>query len=292
MSNFLKPSQCLVYLETNGNVSEVSGYTYLAHIVRKFYDRERLWYEVRLETDKDGKSVTTNNNIFVTGDRVVSDRAYESIEVKSFYHYSNNGITAENFVIKSDQTNPLTSTSRTALGSGIFGTRTINYNSALKPHLITITNAYEIQDAAHGDSITMASSNTNGFLDNVLAMLADQNSVGLLDITNAVNSTDYLHLVVLWNIVFYRTREMISREQLGEVLAQYIYKYLQVSSLHDSITQDELAELPINDIMRSMGYNGLIATDPYNNGWDRGSVSYDYNTASKFVGSVRKDRFY
>ena len=57
MSNFLKPSQCPIYLETNGNVSEVSGYTYVAHIVRKFYDRERLWYEVRLETDKDGKPV-------------------------------------------------------------------------------------------------------------------------------------------------------------------------------------------------------------------------------------------
>jgi hypothetical protein len=295
MNNFLKPDQCLVYLEADGSTSEISGYTHIARVIRKFYDHERLWYEVRLETDKDGKSITVHNNIFVTSDHIISDRAYIPIEIKSFYHYSNNGITAENFVIKSDRTNPLTSTSRTALGSGIFGTRTANYNSSLKSYLITIANAYEVQDAAHGDAITLASSITNGFIDGILAILAmpaEQDDVGPLDITNAINSVDYSHLVVLWNIVFYRTLDIISGTLLGQLLSQYIYKYLQVGALRDSITTEEIVELPINSIMRALNYDGLIAVDPYNNGWDRGSINYNYGDATQLIGSTRKDRLY
>lgn len=294
MSSFLEPSQCLVYLETDGSVSEVNGYTYVARTIRMFYDKDRLWYEVRLETDSSGKPTVVRNTIFVTSDHVVSERAYASITPKSFYHYTTNGITAENFVIKSDQTNPLTSTSRTALGSGIFGTRTVDYdsptsNTLRKPYLISVPNAYDVQDTEHGDAITMASSMTNGYIDGILAMVTSQDNVSPLDVVNAVQSVDYTHLVTLWNIVFYRTRDMITNVQLGELLAPYVYNYLRGSSLFDTTTGDELAELPINSIMRSIGYDGLIATDPYNNGWDRGCVSYVYDNADHLVGSIRKD---
>ena len=292
MNNFLEPSQCLVYLETGGNVSEVNGYTYIARNIRSFYDQDRLWYEVRLETLADGKPMRARNAIFVTEDRVVSNRSYITIEPKHFYHYTNDGIEATNFVFKSDSTNPLISTSRTALGSGIFGTRTVNYNSGQKPYLIKLAHGYDVQDAEHGDAITMASITTNAYLDSILAILADESGSELLDIVNTISSNNYDHLVILWNIVFYRTNDSITHEQLGELLAQYIYEYQQpgqVNTLFDSITDTAVAELPINSIMRSMGYDGLLAADPYNNGWDRGCVSYDYGSAVNILGTVRKD---
>lgn len=285
MSNFLEPSQCLVYLETGGHVSEVTGYTYVARNIRMFYDKDRAWYEVRLETTADGKPTVARNTIFVSADHVVSERSYVAITPKSFYQYSNDGLKATNFVFKDDRTNPLTSTSRTALGSGIYGTVAINYSNDQKPHLIQVPNAYDVQDAEHGDTITIASLATNIYIDSILASLAGQSISNLLDISNAI--INYDHLVTLWNIVFYRTTQVITKQQLSQLLAQYVYQYRKPSMLLD--TTVEIAELPINSIMRFMGYHGLIATDSYNNGWDRGCVSYDYTIATQILGSVRKD---
>ena len=287
MSNFLEPSQCLVYLETGGHVSEVAGYTYIARNIRMFYDKDRAWYEVRLETAADGKPTIARNTIFVSADHIVSERPYVAINPKSFYQYDNDGIKAANFVFKDDRTDPLTSTSRTALGSGIYGTVAINYGNDQKPYLIQVPRAYDVQDAEHGDAITMASLATNIYIDGILASLNNQQTSNLLDISNA--TINYEHLVTLWNIVFYRTTQVITKEQLSQLLAQYIYQYRKPSTLVDTMIDVELAELPINSIMRFMGYHGLIATDTYNNGWDRGCVSYDYDTVGQILGSVRKD---
>ena len=82
---------------------------------------------------------------------------------------------------------------------------------------------------------------------------------------------------------------MITKEQLSQLLAQYVYQYRKPSMIVDTNIKVEIAELPINSIMRFMGYHGLIAVDSYNNGWDRGCVSYDYNTVGQTLGSVRKD---
>lgn len=288
MSNFLAPSQCLVYLETSGHVSEVAGYTYIARNIRMFYDKEHVWYEVRLETTADGKPTSARNTIFVTADHVVSERPYVIINPKSFYQYTNSGIKATNFVFKDDRVNPLTSTSRTGLGSGVFGTTVINYDSGQKPYLVQVPNAYDVQDAEHGDAITMASLMTNGYIDGILALLGTQPTTNYLEISNAISNYD--HLVTLWNIVFYRTTQLISKEQLSQLLAQYIDQYRKTTMLVDTTINVELAELPINNIMRFMGYNGLIAVDSYNNGWDRGCVSYDYTNIEQIFGSIRKDR--
>ena len=51
-------------------------------------------------------------------------------------------------------------------------------------------------------------------------------------------------------------------------------EYFTNYELVDKRSNASLIALPINYIMKEMGYTGLIADDLFNNGWDRGCVSY------------------
>lgn len=314
--NFLEPSEYLIYMQNRQPFADVDGSTHIARKIRDYISDDTLWYDMLLETDADGDTILNPNPITVSGDRVVSDRPFSGIQPRQMYHFAplvfSSGIEypiqARGFVIKNNLIRPLESTSRSALGSGIYGRYIEDPN--IIPSLVTdpnqsvylidCPNAYPIQDKEHGESLTVASLNTNRYMDRIIQTLR-----GLQDLSiNIENSSDQTNgyntaltlirmnenptLLRLWNIVFYRTEDQINKQWLDDILAKYAAKYLTDNTLVDSVNGDNLQELPINDIMLALGYDGVIASDPYNNGWNRGCVNYNYSLAGVIQGETAR----
>jgi hypothetical protein len=317
--NFLDPNECLVYIRNTSGLSDkinkspigdTNGITHIARIVRSYILNDTLWYDIVLVTDSEGYEIpgardATNNirKLTVSGDRVLTNRSIKDIDPREMYHFTtidisdgiNYPITANNFVIKKNLESPLEHTSRSALGSGIYG-RYIQDPSDIESFLldsnqlvykIDCPNAYIIQDEEHGESITTASLNTNRYLDDVIQSLRGNNITDINDALVFIDNNSH-NLVTLWNIVFYRTHEIITKDTLDYILASYAIRYLTDDYLVDSVNGEILQELPINDIMREFGYEGLLASDIYNNGWNRGCVSYNYSQASIIRGDTAK----
>ena len=153
-------------------------------------------------------------------------------------------------------------------------------------YLIDCPNAYIIQDKEHGESITVASLNTNRYLDRIIPALQSDDSIKPLDF---IQMNTIHNLCTLWNIVLYRTNQHITQDRLELVLANYVIRYISSQpTLVDSINGNPIQELPINDIMRELGHDGIIGDDPYTNGWDRGCVSYNYDQAVIIQGSLAR----
>ena len=159
-----------------------------------------------------------------------------------------------------------------------------------EPSQITYTiecnNAYIIQDKEHGESITIASLTTNRYLDRIIQILRGNNDIDALRLIkmNSINN-----ITTLWNIVFYRTGEFISKDELEKIIASYASNYINdYGDLVDGINGESIYVLPINYIMKSMGYNGLIGDDSSTNGWGRGCVCYDYDQAIVIQGSTAR----
>lgn len=318
-NNLLAANQCLVYIENRRNFADVKGVTYIANIIKNYIRGDTLWYDLILETDMDGDKAIKNgtNKITVTADKIVSNRSFHDIEPREIYHFSSltfssnieYPIEARSFVIKSNIDKPLESTSRSALGSGIYGiyvkdketlsSLLVEPNQSL--YLIPCPNAYPIQDKEHGESLTIASINTNRYLDNIIQSLRENLSLNFETALVRIQINESPNLLTLWNIVLHRTRDMITQETLNNLFAQYVVDYLEElevensktsMKLIDSINGEVIYELPINYIMKALGYNGIIASDIYNNGWNRGCVNYDYlqllkyNTSSP-IGIIR-----
>ena len=314
----LNYNQCLVYVENTQPFSDVDGTTQIARVVRTpvTTDSEGAtiqWYELELITDSEGDRLEKPQPIVVSEDRIVSNRSKKDILLRQFYNFASltnsfeNGgdiqypLAATNFVIKDRSDSPLESTSRSALGSGIYGIYLSD--ESMIPHLLTdenqITylidcpNAYIIQDKEHGESITVASLNTNRYLDRVIPALQSDDSIKPLDF---IQMNPIHNLWTLWNIVLYRTNQHIAQDRLEQVLANYVVHYLSdpqdhsssYQTLVDSINGNALHELPINAIMRELGHDGIIGDDPYTNSWDRGCVSYNYDQAVIIQGSLSR----
>lgn len=317
--NFLDPNECLVYIRNISGLSDkinispigdTNGITHIARIVRSYILNDILWYDIVLVTDAEGYEIEgsrdANNNerkITVSGDRVLTNRSMRDIYPKEMYYFApidiSDGIEypiiANNFVIKKNTENPLEKTSRSALGSGIYG-RYIQdpadigsflVDSNQSVYKIDCPNAYTVQDEEHGESITTASLNTNRYLDNVIQALRGNNITDINDALVFIDNNSH-NLVTLWNIVFYRTHEIINKDKLDYILAEYAIRYLTDDYLVDSVNGEILHQLPINDIMREFGYDGLLASDIYNNGWNRGCVSYNYSQATIIQGNTAK----
>lgn len=304
-TRLLGPDECLVYIPNRRSFADTNGTTQIAKILRSYIENNILWFDLNLITDSDGDNIASNNNIVtVSGDYIVSSRLFEDIEPKQFYHFatitfSDNieyPITARGFVIKKNLENPLVNTSRSALGSGIYGRfvrdsseiSSILTNSDQSVYLIDCPDPYILQDAEHGDSITTASLHTNRFMDRIIQSLRPEPELTFDDAITRVRMNQSPNLLTLWNIAFYRTGDYITQEWLDEVLAAYALRYLQDFSLVDSINGESIQELPINDIMKGLGYQGILATDSYNNGWDRGCISYNYSQAIILQGTTAR----
>lgn len=315
--NFLAPGRYLVYIENQRPFADVEGYTHIARKVRDYIYNDKLWYDVILETDADGDRLLTPSPITISGDKVVSDRAFHDIQPRKMYHFApltnlpssteeTSGIPelnvegygpihARSFVIKSNLNSPLESTSRSALGSGIYGlyVEDINTLPSLRSddnqavYEIDATHAYPVQDKEHGESLTVASLNTNRYLDRIIYSLRDE-PVNLSSALTRIQTNSSPTLYTLWNIVLYRTQDFIAKDTLDAILARYVVKYLTQDSLVDTINGEPLQELPINSILHELGYDGIIASDPYNNGWDRGCVSYNYSRAGIIQGEFAR----
>lgn len=302
-TDFLSPNECLVYILNLLPFSDVDGYVYIASIVREYTIENRIWYDLLLQTDSEGRS-SIPSPVTVTADAIVSNRSFRDVQPKQFYHFGTllNSIAIEypvvasRFVIKSKLTSPLESTSRSALGSGIYGRYIANPNNVsayiTNPeqtvYTIECPNAYPLQDKSHGDSVTVASLTTNRYLDNIIQALRDvissEEEDNLIMARAIIQSNDSTNLVTLWNIVLYRTQNIITKDWLDELLARYAVKYLTTNSLVDSINGGSIQELPINDIITTLGYDGIIASDVYNNRWDRGCVCYNRSLATIIQG--------
>jgi len=296
--NFLAPGKYLIYIKNQERFSDVDGYTHIARKVREYMYKDKVWYDFLLETDSDGNQLSTITPITVSGGKIVSERSFHDIDQKKLYHFAPiskgsriNYITARSFVIKSDNSNVLESTSRTALGSGIYGMYATSLSDITDTfesiYQIDCSNAYPLQDKEHGESLTVASLNTNRYLDRIITSFRND-TFDFSSILDRIRINRNFSLFTLWNIVLYRTTDFISFDLLEHILATYVLIYLKEPSIFDTINSDPLEELPINYILRRLGYNGVIATDLFNNGWNRGCVSYNYVTAKIIRGEISR----
>ena len=300
LENFLAPGEYLIYVPNKHSFADAEGYTHIARKVRDYIQGDTVWYDFLLVTDGDGNRLSTPVAIIVPANRIVSDRPTHDIELREIYHFTSSSdlddssITARSFVIKSNLTDPLISTSRSALGSGIYGlyssnpsnVSTLRSDSNQEIYKIELSNPYLIQDKEHGESLTIASLNTNAYLDRMLEPLRNEfvDDSFFDTVLTQIKLNNNPALFTLWNIVFYRTRDFLSQDVLDSLLAEYLVEYLISDNFVDTISGEPVYELPINLILRSLGYDGVIASDPYNNGWDRGCVSYDYDLAGIIEG--------
>lgn len=304
--DFLAPSQYLIYIQNNRSFADVDGSTHIARKIRDYISDDILWYDLILETDSDGDTLSNPSPITVSADMVLKERPFHDIQPRHMYHFapltSSSNIEARSFVIKGNLTRPLESTTRSGLGSGIYG-RYIENSDNIQTfisdpnqsvYLIECPNAYPIQDKEHGESLTIASINTNRYLDRIIQTLRGISKSSDTDQDNYNTALELIRinhsptLLRLWNIVFYRTGDIITKDWLDDILAKYVSKYLEDTTLIDSVNGSLLQELPINDIMMKLGYDGIIASDMYNNGWDRGCVSYNYSQANIIRGETAR----
>lgn len=295
--NFLAPNQCLVYIDNPHPFADTDGVVHIATIRRSFMSDDTLWFDVLLQTDLHGEALSVPRPCTISGDNIVSNREYHDIQPRQMYHFAQGPdtvITANSFVITKNLNNPLESTSRSALGSGIYG-RYIQHPTDIPSlifdpkqpvYLIDLTNAYIVQDKEHSETITIASLNTNRYIDRVITSLIDSPEIDPEVVHTEIRDTIPAFLPTLWNIALYRTNTRITQEWLIDTLTDYTVMYLTDTSLIDTINGESIQQLPINSIMRKLGYTGLLGSDAGSNGWDRGCVSYLYDQATILQGNT------
>lgn len=284
--DFIASDLCLVYVKNNKSFSDVEGFTQIAKIIKISGD----WYELKIMNDINGDTLEFPQYLITEEKNIVSNRPRRDIKNRRFFNYTDDtgDLKAKGFAFKGVYVKPLESSSRSALGSGIYGIYLRNDNSAGllaeggSVYVIDCPDAYIIQDKEHGDSITLASLYTNRYLDRIISFVRDNE---IIDLRSLLKENSVESLTTMWNIVFFRTNENITQEWLEDVLYDYLVSYFDENILLDSINFDEIAELPINDIMRKMGYGGLLGDDNYTNKWGRGCVCYDYRDAKILRGS-------
>jgi len=320
----LEYDECLVYIENTRSFADVDGTTQIAKVLRTPIDKDDTgsliqWYELELVTEADGdKTVSAlvndtnvlNNKsrsqrIIVSEDHILSNISMRDIHPRHFYNFASlinsfdpDGeiqypLAASNFVIKNKTDKPLQSTSRSALGSGINGIYltdesiipSLLTNNTQITYQIICQNPYLVQDKEHGESITVASLHTNRYLDRVIPFIQGDKSIDPLSI---IRMNSIQNITTLWNIVFYRTGQFINQDWLENILVNYINRYINDSNLIDGINGDILQELPINDILKGLGYDGIIGDDSYTNSWDRGCVSFNYKEAVFLQGGIAR----
>lgn len=293
-TSLLYPNECLVYIKNIKANSDVNGITHIAKLMRVYAMNDTIYYDIILSTDEIGNRISSNNIVTVSSVNVISNRNYVDIKNKIMYHFPlSNDITATNFAIVK-KVNPLQETTRSGFGSGIYGRyiedekniKDFLLNNNDKYHIIECPDAYVLQDREHGDSLTLASLTTNSFLDDVIHTLNTENTITKQNISLLLNTYYFGYILTLWNIFLYRTMDKLTIDDLNTIFTNYLYKYMTDDTLYDSLTNEKIFYLPVNNILKYLGYDGVLATDTYNNGWNRGCVSYNYKIAKVINGTT------
>lgn len=268
----LSEEECLVSIVGKYHFADTDTTTHIAKIVKK----NKQDCQVILMTDSSGEWLVDNDKIIIIpNNNVVSDRIFSEITPSKFYQISHN-LMATGFATKGKT---LESTSRIALGSGIQGIY-IKDESLLSrfagpgDSIFTIEcdQSYSIQDSEHDDSVTLASINTNRYLDRIIENLQGNYEENIAKIIKINQSTN---LLILWNIALYRTEDNITQDELDIILTEYLLQYLT--------SDDLLQELPINFVMKFLGYFCLITK---NNRLLRKCVRYDYKGVPRMAGQL------
>lgn len=288
-------SDVVVYVPNSETFADSNGTVHLARIIQQ----QAPWVVVQLLTDSHGAYAESPSTVTLSDKYVLSYRETRNIEPRTFYQfaaYSAEGIqyplTASGFVQTKTIEKPLSSTTRNGLGSGLYGIFVVGdlarYRSTPDQTVYSIEcpDAYPLQDAEQGDAITNASLQTNRYLERILEIVRADDDPSYPTVSALIAANSLSDLVMLWNLALFRTGDRVTEEGLRTVLATYISNYFTETPLIDSVTGEALQPQPINSILQSLGYDGIIATDAANNGWDRGCVCYRYETAEILQGSI------
>ncbi len=286
----------LVYFNNTAGFSDVLGSTHMAIITNAFQENGDNFYQVELLTDSEGQEILQPTPINVSASTIVSRREIRDITPHTIYQITNlpdklevGGLTTRS------RPRALATTSRSGFGSGLYGIYTVNptvYASPVAPHIhqLDFEQPYIVQDKEHGDSITKASLETNSYLDRLIANLVAARGLTTLSASaeSLIEINDIQRLVNLWNIVLFRTGHTISKSDLESILITYLQDYVQDDSIRDEKSNEVLKIAPINKILGFLGFDGLLASDAYNNRWNRGCVLFSYRgtTPLLLTGSV------
>jgi len=276
---------CLIYINNIDSLSEVQGSVRVCEIV-EFINK---YIKINILTGKNGEFLKNKETIIVNIKNIVSNRPYKT-HLNYFYYVkdnkNSNNIIAKKFVDKNNKNKPIQSTSRSSIGSGIYGLYFKDTKDTNKFNKIYCTNPYYVQDKEHSESITIASIYTNIYIDK---LINNYYSILKKKYSNIVFDKDIVsNLTLLWNIVFYRTNLYISSNILEKILLDYILDYIDDDNyIYDISTDSNLYVLPINYIFSFLGFDGLIGDDEYTNGWKKGCISFNLKLANKFhIGNI------
>lgn len=297
MTELLQDDEKLAYIKNNRSFIDTDGITHIVKLLGEEKEGKKNFYKIKILTDDVGTQINPKYTMNVEGDVFVDQKMFHSLNNNYFYHFvdknnikneTNNSVIAQGFVIKSKKDKPLSTTSSSGFGSGIFGiyfddqSQLNSYLGSLKHKFnifkISLKNPYIIQDKSHSDSITTASLQTNRYLEKLITNIIQNPEIDPSDLIE-INSFNNLH--ILWNIALYRTEDNIDHDSLKEIFINYIEKYFE-EELYDSKTYEPLYFLPINDIMNYLNYDGMLLSIP---NWDRQCISFDYSNAGQLQGS-------
>lgn len=293
--NVKSHQEVVVYVPNSERFADSKGTVHLARTLENYVSDDVIWYRVQLLTDSDGLYYAVPPVATLSSNNVLNNRHVMDITPKKFYQFSSGyqyPLTASGFVETTNIEKPLSATTRNGLGSGLYGIFVVGEFQRYKSspdqvvYQIWCDQAYPLQDGAHGDSITNASLQTNRYLERIMEIIRADNDSSYDGVYGLIQSNSISGLVMLWNLALFRTQNTISEQMLVEVLTEYVVQYFSAGTIFDSITSEELKEQPINSIMRALGYDGIIASDHENNGWDRGCVCYNYEEAHIIQGST------
>jgi hypothetical protein len=245
-------SEELLYLPTERQFAEVEGVTYLARPVRAYPP----WYDYQLLTKEDGSPQEQPPLVTVQSGALVGRRQFRSLPSPHFFVFETE-ISATNYARRGHS---LATTSRTALGSGIMGL--YRNAGAAGRFRIDCPKSYFLQDKEHGDSVILASLHTNRLIDRFLERLVPP------------TAKEVGAVVTLWNLALSRTGDQLTLTQFQEIVTQYLDDWKKQPTIFDSRTGEGLQELPINRVLRSLGYDGVVSVDEANNGWGKGCVAF------------------
>ena len=272
----------LIYINSNRTFSDTSGIVYIGQVLQK----QDNFYTLKLIVDQLGNIIHDNIIITVSDENILSDRPVRSLHNKFFYHI-NPEVEFSECVIKTIHDNPLDGTSSSGFGSGIHGIYVTNKNQ-LENYMLSVYdkiykikcyNPYVIQDVEHGNSLTVASLQTSRYIDGILNYLRSYD-----EIEAYVDYNPFDNIVRLWNMTFLRSHsDFIDEGFLREIFIIYITNFFIPTEIFDTRTREPLTVQPINYIMVSLGYDGIMFD--HNIGWDKYCVSYDIDYAQLFSGS-------
>lgn len=270
------------------------GDTYLVKIIR----RGTNFVEIKRLMTADGYLTDDFDPEEVDPKTIVSDKPLKNIYPKIIYHFASDRIgyklKASSFVTHGT---PLVSACSHGLGSGIYGLFFTNENLILPlksnidqiVYKISYKKPFIIQDSYHLNSLITTSMSTNRYIDHMINKLNNIDTISYIIILNNIRSNPIDNLIVLWYIVFLRSKHPIAlveenKHLLEMILANYIWDYFTDQQLRDTINGSIIHELPINSIMRIFGYDGIIGNDNETNSWSRGCVAYNYSDAQVLEG--------